>query len=106
METGFAPRFAEDVLGVIRVIGPFAQEASRTPRGCDPLPELSAISLSRDPVKGTFVKGHPRLSEALLVDRARLLTLTAPRRRFYSAGCGPLNADFGQTKHGVFTNRP
>ena len=55
METGFAPRFAEDVLGSFASSGLFAQEALRTPRGCDPLPELSAISLSRDPVKGTFV---------------------------------------------------
>jgi len=39
------------------------------------------------------------------VDRAPFLTLTAPRRRFFG-GLQAVNADFGQTKHGVFTNRP
>src|SRR5579863_3985045 len=50
--------------------------------------------------------GHQRLAEALLVDRAQLLTLTAPEMTVLVGGMRALNANFGQSKHGVFTNRP
>jgi len=40
------------------------------------------------------------------VDRAQLLTLTAPEMTALVGGMRALNADFGQSKHGVFTNRP
>jgi catalase-peroxidase len=50
--------------------------------------------------------GHQRLQEALLLDRAELLTLTAPEMTVLVGGMRALNANFGQTKHGVFTNRP
>ena len=40
------------------------------------------------------------------MDRAQLLTLTAPEMTVLVGGMRALNANFGQTKHGVFTNRP
>jgi len=45
-------------------------------------------------------------AEGLLLDRAQLLTLTAPEMTVLVGGMRALNANFGQTKHGVFTNRP
>jgi catalase-peroxidase len=45
-------------------------------------------------------------AEELLVDRAQLLRLTAPEMTVLIGGLRALNANFGQTKHGVFTNRP
>jgi catalase-peroxidase len=45
-------------------------------------------------------------AEELLVDRAQLLTLTAPEMTVLVGGMRVLNANFGQTQHGVFTNRP
>jgi len=45
-------------------------------------------------------------SEELLVDRAQLLTLTAPEMTVLIGGMRVLNANFGQTQHGVFTKRP
>ena len=42
----------------------------------------------------------------LLVDRAQLLTLTAPEMTVLVAGMRVLNANFGGSKHGVFTRRP
>jgi catalase-peroxidase len=45
-------------------------------------------------------------AEELLVDRAQLLTLTAPEMTVLIGGLRALNANFGQAKHGVFTNRP
>jgi len=45
-------------------------------------------------------------AEELLVDRAQLLTLTAPEMTVLVGGLRVLNANFGQSEHGVFTGRP
>ncbi len=45
-------------------------------------------------------------TEHLLVDRAQLLTLTAPEMTVLVGGMRVLNANFGQSRHGVFTDRP
>ena len=45
-------------------------------------------------------------AEELLVDRAQLLTLTAPEMTVLTGGMRVLNANFGQFQHGVFTKRP
>jgi catalase-peroxidase len=44
--------------------------------------------------------------EELLIDRAQLLSLTAPEMTVLIGGMRALDANAGQTKHGVFTNRP
>ena len=44
-------------------------------------------------------------AEELLVDRAQLLTLTAPEMTVLLGGMRVLNANFGQSQHGVFTKR-
>jgi catalase-peroxidase len=44
--------------------------------------------------------------EELMVDRAQLLTLTAPEMTVLVGGLRTLNANTGQSKHGVFTDRP
>ena len=45
-------------------------------------------------------------AEELLVDRTQLLTLTAPEMTVLVGGMRVLNANFGQSPHGVFTKRP
>ncbi len=45
-------------------------------------------------------------AEELLVDRAQLLTLSAPEMTVLLGGLRVLNANFGQSRHGVFTDRP
>ena len=45
-------------------------------------------------------------AEELLVDRAQLLTLTAPEMTVLVGGMRALNTNFGQSPHGVFTKRP
>ena len=45
-------------------------------------------------------------AEELLVDKAQLLTLTAPEMTALVGGLRVLNANHGQSKHGVFTSRP
>jgi catalase-peroxidase len=49
---------------------------------------------------------QPKPAEKLLVDKAHLLTLTAPEMTVLVGGLRVLGATFGQTKHGVFTDRP
>jgi catalase-peroxidase len=54
-----------------------------------------------------YLRSGQKLSaEERLVDRAQLLTLTAPETTVLLGGMRVLNANFGQAKHGVFTNRP
>ena len=45
-------------------------------------------------------------AEEMLVDRAQLLTLTAPEMTVLVGGLRVLNANFGKSQHGVFTKRP
>jgi catalase-peroxidase len=45
-------------------------------------------------------------AEELLIDRAQQLTLTAPEMTVLVGGMRALNANAGQSKHGVFTHRP
>jgi catalase-peroxidase len=45
-------------------------------------------------------------AEELLVDKAQLLTLTAPEMTVLVGGLRVLNTNFGQTRHGVFTKTP
>ncbi|MGH8783028.1 catalase/peroxidase HPI [Paraburkholderia sp.] len=56
----------------------------------------------RNYLKGKF----PVTAEALLVDKAQLLTLTAPEMTVLVGGLRVLNTNYGQTQHGVFTKRP
>ncbi|KVG84994.1 hydroperoxidase [Burkholderia ubonensis] len=54
-----------------------------------------------------YVKGKYRVpAEALLVDKAQLLTLTAPEMTVLLGGLRVLGANVGQSAHGVFTDRP
>ena len=54
-----------------------------------------------------YQRGKPRLSaEELLVDRAQLLTLTAPEMTVLVGGLRVLGANVGKSAHGVFTRRP
>jgi catalase-peroxidase len=54
-----------------------------------------------------YVRGKQRLpAEELLVDRAQLLTLTAPEMTALVGGLRVLGANAGKSPHGVFTKRP
>ncbi|KVM74494.1 hydroperoxidase [Burkholderia ubonensis] len=54
-----------------------------------------------------YVKGKYRVpAEALLVDKAQLLTLSAPEMTVLLGGLRVLGANVGQSAHGVFTDRP
>ncbi|MDP1673964.1 MAG: peroxidase family protein, partial [Burkholderiales bacterium] len=51
-------------------------------------------------------KGLESKAAEMLIDKAQLLTLTAPEMTVLVGGMRALNANVGQSKHGVFTQRP
>jgi catalase-peroxidase len=67
---------------------------------------FAVMEPTADGFRNYLWRGHQRPAEDLLVDRAQLLTLTAPEMTVLVAGMRALNANFGQSKHGVFTHRP
>ncbi len=83
-----------------------------TPGRMDASPDQTDVSsfAPLEPIADGFRNylGRPsKLSpEALLVDRAQLLTLTAPELTVLIGGLRVLGANAGQSKHGVFTERP
>ncbi|MDO9461000.1 MAG: peroxidase family protein, partial [Alphaproteobacteria bacterium] len=50
-------------------------------------------------------KGHEGTATEMLLDKAQLMSLTAPEITVLIGGMRVLNTNFGQSSHGVFTNR-
>jgi catalase-peroxidase len=67
---------------------------------------FSVLEPAADAFRNYARKGEKRSAEELLLDRAQLLTLTAPEMTVLIGGMRALNANFDQSKHGVFTKRP
>jgi catalase-peroxidase len=67
---------------------------------------FAVLEPAADGFRNYLRKGHHGSAEELLVDRAQLLTLTAPEMTVLVGGLRALNANSGHSKHGVFTNRP
>ena len=67
---------------------------------------FAVLEPKADGFRNYLRNGQGTSAEELLVDRAQLLTLTAPEMTVLIGGMRALNANFGQSKHGVFTNRP
>lgn len=67
---------------------------------------FAVLEPTADGFRNYFRKGDNRPSAELLVDRAHLLTLTAPEMTVLVGGMRVLNANFGQSALGVFTERP
>ena len=67
---------------------------------------FSVMEPVADGFRNYLRSGQVLTAEEFLVDRAQLLTLTAPEMTVLVGGMRALNANFGQTKHGVLTNRP
>ena len=67
---------------------------------------FAPLELKADGFRNYLDKGFTRPAEHLLVDRAQLLSLTAPEMTVLVGGLRALDANHGQSKHGVFTDRP
>ncbi len=66
---------------------------------------FAVLEPTADGFRNYLGKGHHRSAEQLLVDRAQLLTLTAPETTVLIAGLRVLNANFDQSDVGNFTTR-
>ncbi len=67
---------------------------------------FAVLEPTADGFRNYFRKGDERSPAELLVDRACLLTLTAPEMTVLVGGLRVLGANFGQSGLGVFTKRP
>ena len=67
---------------------------------------FAVLEPTSDGFRNFLKPGVPVSAAELLVDQAQLLTLTAPEMTVLVGGMRALNANVGQTGHGVFTKRP
>ena len=67
---------------------------------------FAVLEPGADGFRNYFGAGNRRSPAELLVDRASLLTLTVPEMTVLVGGMRSLHANAGQSKHGVFTDRP
>ena len=67
---------------------------------------FAVLEPTADGFRNYLQAGHQESAEELLVERACLLTLTAPEMTVLVGGMRVLNANTGQSAHGVFTDRP
>jgi catalase-peroxidase len=67
---------------------------------------FAPLEPTSDGFRNYIRKGQEGSAAELLLDRANLLTLTAPEMTVLIGGMRALGANFGQSQHGVFTSRP
>jgi catalase-peroxidase len=67
---------------------------------------FSVLEPTADGFRNYVGKGLEGSAAELLVDKAQLMTLTAPEMTVLIGGLRALNASFGRSQHGVFTRRP
>src|SRR5690606_17298950 len=83
-----------------------------TPGRTDASPEqtdaasFSVLEPAADGFRNYMKKKYSVSAEELLIDKAQLLTLTAPEMTVLIGGLRVLNANFDGSAHGVFTKRP
>jgi len=85
---------------------PFTPGRTDASQGQTDVESFAALEPAADGFRNYLKTKFTVSAEELLVDRAQLLTLTAPEMTVLVGGMRVLNANFGQSRHGVFTKRP
>jgi catalase-peroxidase len=85
---------------------PFAPGRTDASQEQTDVESFAVLEPTADGFRNYLRAGEKLPPETLLVDRANLLTLTAPEMTVLVGGMRALNANVGQSKHGVFTDRP
>jgi catalase-peroxidase len=85
---------------------PFAPGRMDASQAQTDMDAFAVLEPNADGFRNYLKDKYPVTAEALLVDKAQLLTLTAPEMTALVGGLRVLNANYGQTQHGVFTKRP
>jgi catalase-peroxidase len=85
---------------------PFAPGRTDASQEQTDVESFAVLEPTVDGFRNYFRSGETLLLEHGLLDRAYMLTLTAPELTVLIGGMRALDANFGQSKHGVFTERP
>jgi catalase-peroxidase len=85
---------------------PFAPGRTDASQEQTDVQSFAVLEPTADGFRNYLRAGLERPPEKLLLDRAHLLTLTAPEMTVLLGGLRALNANFGQSQFGVFTKRP
>ncbi|MGE0571806.1 MAG: catalase/peroxidase HPI [Dehalococcoidia bacterium] len=85
---------------------PFAPGRTDASQEQTDVESFAVLEPMHDGFRNYLRAGHSKKAEALLVDRAALLTLTAPEMTVLVGGMRALNANVGQSQAGVLTKRP
>ena len=92
--------------GGVRVKVPFTPGRMDASQAQTDVDSFAVLEPAADGFRNYVGPGLEESAAELLVDRANLLTLTAPEMTVLIGGLRVLEANAGQTKHGVFTRRP
>ena len=85
---------------------PFTPGRTDTSQEQTDVESFAVLEPSADGFRNYVRSGQTRPAEELLVDRAHMLTLTAPEMTVLIGGMRVLNANTRQSAHGVFSDRP
>jgi catalase-peroxidase len=85
---------------------PFAPGRTDASQEQTDIETFAVLEPREDGFRNYLRAGEKLPPETLLLDRANLLTLTAPEMTVLVGGMRALNANVGQSRHGVFTDRP
>jgi catalase-peroxidase len=88
------------------VVVPFTPGRTDASQAQTDVESFAALEPTADGFRNYLGKGHTLAAEALLVDRAQLLNLTAPQMTVLVGGLRVLNANYDGSTHGVLTSRP
>jgi catalase-peroxidase len=88
------------------VIVPFAPGRTDATQEQTDIESFAPLEQTADGFRNYFRLGHTKRAEDLLVDRAQLLTLTAPEMTVLVGGLRVLGANYRGSKDGVFTGKP
>ena len=88
------------------VLAPFTPGRTDASQEWTDVGSFGVLEPTADGFRNYLQAGHRASAEASLVERASLLTLTPPQMTALVGGLRVLNANVGQSKHGVFTDRP
>ena len=92
--------------GGVEVTVPFSPGRTDASQEQTDVDSFAVLEPTSDGFRNYLRKGHQESAAELLVDRANLMTLTAPEMTVLVGGMRALNANFGQSQHGVFTKQP
>lgn len=90
----------------ISAIVPFTPGRTDASQEQTDIPSFSVLEPMADGFRNYLKDKYVVSAEALLIDKAQLLTLTAPEMTVLVGGMRAMSANFTQTRHGVFTRWP